>query len=109
MSPQGYVLSDSRAGGERRVQMLLPDGQLWEYSSVRRDAPDGAVCDLLATFDDPYMSSRSGSVTIGKFMFAADTSSGALLASTKNYDDETYRDLDPSDALAEFATGFHSS
>ncbi|MFI8974222.1 hypothetical protein ACIGO9_15150 [Nocardia asteroides] len=109
MSPQGHVLSDSRAGGDRRVQMLLPNGQLWEYFSALGGVPDGAVCDLRAVFDDPHMSSRSGSVTIGKFLFSADLSSGALCASTKNYDGETYRDVDPSEALAEIAANFRTS
>lgn len=113
MSPHGHVLEDRRPSatftGMRTVQILLPDGRLWEYDSELRNKPDGAVRDLLATFDDPYMSGGSGSVTIGKFRFAADISSGALCASTKNYDGETYRDVDPSEALAEIAANFRTS
>ncbi|MGF0320759.1 hypothetical protein [Nocardia fluminea] len=111
MSPHGHVLEDRRPSatytGMRSVQMLLPDGQLWEYDSELRNNPDGAVRDLSATLASD--GSSFGNVTIGKFMFSADKSSGALRARTKDYDGESYRDLDPSDALAEIAAQFRAS
>ncbi|MBF6340885.1 hypothetical protein IU450_34095 [Nocardia abscessus] len=104
MSPQGHVLSDYRGGYHRSIVMLLPDGQLWKYLS----GEPAVVLDLRAEFDLPY-TSHTGDVGIGKFLFSADISSGALCASTKTHDGETWRRVDPSEALAEIAANFCTS
>ena len=89
--PGGFVLRFNR-GNTTSVQVLLPDGRLWEYLSEVSALKEGRFVDLREKFDDRYLTLRSGSVSIGAFEFFADLTSGVLCARTRNYDGERTRE-----------------
>ncbi|MGN2638721.1 hypothetical protein ACTD5D_21620 [Nocardia takedensis] len=111
MAPRGHVLKNFRSGSMRFVEVLLPDGQLWEHkelSHVSTPKESGQVRDLQAAFDDPYMYD-SGVITIGAFSFTVSIPSGELVATTKNLDGETSRQIDVTEAFATIAANWRQS
>jgi len=105
MSPVGFVLENTEAQYGKRpssVLILLPDGRLWQMFDHVKSMKDGEYVDLLRKIDDPLLTSRSGSVTIGRFQFVA-TPAGKLWAETLNSDCETYRTVDPAEAFVTIA------